>query len=285
MENQKQNNGRTIRNLVLFTIVVLSIGFIGRGLDVQMGNPPSESLGMLLWLVVPSIFSLLLRAFGGDGWKDFGIKPNFKGNGVYYAISLLVYPVLTLVILLIGSGLGLVTFPSLSMNALGMIVQVFLVGAVPEFIKNIFEEAAWRGYLAPKIHSLRLNDFVGHAIVGFIWGAWHIPYYLYFLDLSILEMFTTLNLAVFIPLSIVVMISWGMVYGELRLLTNSIWPAVLMHMVEDAFLNQLFIDNHIQIIPGTDWLVSPVNGLIGIVLFAVLGVVLRQIRKRKEAAV
>lgn len=285
MENQTQSKQKTIRNLVLFTIVVLSIGFIGRGLDVQMGNPSSESLGMLLWLVVPSIFSLLLRAFGGDGWKDFGIKPNFKGNGAYYIISLLVYPVLTLVILLVGSGLGLVTFPSFSMNALGMIVQVFLVGALPQFVKNIFEEAAWRGYLAPKIHSLRLNDFVGHTIVGLIWGAWHIPYYLYFLDLSILEMFTTLNLAVFIPLSIVVMISWGMVYGELRLLTNSIWPAVLMHMVEDAFLNQLFIDNHVQIVPGTDWLVSPVNGLIGIALFAALGVVLRQIRKRKEAAV
>lgn len=173
MENQNMNTGRTIRNLTLFTIVVLSIGFIGRGLDVQMGNPPSESLGMLLWLVVPSIFSLLLRAFGGDGWKDFGIKPNFKGNGVYYAISFLVYPVLTLIILLIGSGLGLITFPSLSMNALGMIVQVFMVGALPQFIKNIFEEAAWRGYLAPKIHSLRLNDFVGHTIVGLIWGAWH----------------------------------------------------------------------------------------------------------------
>lgn len=284
MENQNMNTGRTIRNLTLFTIVVLSIGFIGRGLDVQMGNPPSESLGMLLWLVVPSIFSLLLRAFGGDGWKDFGIKPNFKGNGVYYAISFLVYPVLTLIILLIGSGLGLITFPSLSMNALGMIVQVFMVGALPQFIKNIFEEAAWRGYLAPKIHSLRLNDFVGHTIVGLIWGAWHIPYYLYFLDLSVLEMFTTLNLAIFIPLSIVVMISWGIVYGELRLLTNSIWPAVLMHMVEDAFLNQLFIDNHVKIVPGTDWLVSPVNGLIGIVLFALLGVILRQIRKRKEAA-
>ena len=94
------NTGKTIRNLVLFTIVVLSIGFIGRGLDVQMGNPPSESLGMLIWLVVPSVFSLLLRAFGGDGWKDFGIKPNFKGNDGYYVIALLVYPFLTLLTLL-----------------------------------------------------------------------------------------------------------------------------------------------------------------------------------------
>ncbi|MFZ6018632.1 MAG: CPBP family intramembrane glutamate endopeptidase, partial [Chloroflexota bacterium] len=148
------NKRRTIRNLVLFTVVVISIGFIGRGLDVRMGNSPSESLGMLLWLVVPSVFSLLLRAFGGDGWKDFGIRPNFKGNGKFYLVSLLVYPVLTLIVLLIGSLAGLITFPNLSMNALGMIAQVFLVGALPQFVKNIFEETAWRGYLAPKVYAL-----------------------------------------------------------------------------------------------------------------------------------
>jgi len=73
-----------------------------------------------------------------------------------------------------------------------------------------------------------------------------------------------------------------MVYGEIRLLTNSIWPAVLMHMVEDAFLNQLFTDHHIQIVPGTDWLVSPVNGLISILLFIALAVGLRRLRMRKS---
>jgi len=103
------------------------------------------------------------------------------------------------------------------------------------------------------------------------------------LDRAVLQDFTTLNLAVFIPFSIVVMVSWAMVYGEIRLLTNSIWPAVLMHMVEDAFLNQLFTEHHIQIIPGTDWLVSPMNGFISIFFFIVLGVVLRQLRKRKQS--
>lgn len=277
------NKRRTIRNLVLFTVVVISIGFIGRGLDVRMGNSPSESLGMLLWLVVPSVFSLLLRAFGGDGWKDFGIRPNFKGNGKFYLVALLVYPVLTLIILLIGSLAGLITFPDLSMNALGMIAQVFLVDALPQFVKNIFEETAWRGYLAPKVYALGLNDFVGHAMVGLIWGAWHIPYYLYFLDRSILEQFTTLPVTLYIPLAILVMIAWGMVYGELRLLTNSIWPAVLMHMVEDALLIQLITDNRVQIVRGADWLVSPMHGLIGIGLFVALGIGLRQIRKRREA--
>jgi len=248
-----------------------------------MGNPASESLGMLLWLITPIGISLLLRAFAGDGWKDFGIKPNFKGNAAWYVIALLIYPVLTALVLIIGSSLGLITFPNFSLNALGLILQAFALGLLPQFIKNIFEEAAWRGYLAPKVYSLRLNDFVGHLIVGLVWGVWHIPYYLFFLDRAVLPNFTTLDLAAFIPLAIVVMISWAMVYGEIRLLTNSIWPAVLMHMVEDAFLNQLFTEHHIQIIPGTDWLVSPMNGLISIFFFIALGVGLRQLRKRKQS--
>ena len=238
---------------------------------------------MLLWLITPLVVSLLLRAFAGDGWKDLGIKPNFKGNAAWYVVALLVYPVLTALVLIIGSGLGLITFPNFSMNALGLILQAFALGLLPQFIKNIFEEAAWRGYLAPKVFSLRLNDFVGHLIVGLVWGAWHIPYYLFFLDRAVLPNFTTLDLAAFIPLSIVTMMSWAMVYGEIRLLTNSIWPAVLMHMVEDAILNQLFTEHHIQIIPGTDWLVSPMNGLVSILFFIAVGVGLRQLRKRKQS--
>ena len=78
MNIQNQSNRTTVRNLAIFIIVVLTIGWIGRGLDVLLDNPASESLGILLWLIAPLGASLLLRAFAGDGWKDFGIKPNFK---------------------------------------------------------------------------------------------------------------------------------------------------------------------------------------------------------------
>jgi hypothetical protein len=282
MNSQDQNNKRTIRNLIIFIIVVFSIGWIGRGLDVLMGNPSSEGLGILLWLIAPLAAALLLRTFAGDGWKDFGIKPNFRGNLVWYIVALLVYPILTALDLIIGRGSGLISFPNLSPSSLVLIIQAFAIGVLPQFLKNIFEEAAWRGYLAPKVYSLRMNDYMGHVIVGLVWGVWHITYYLFYLDRAVLQNFTTLNLAIFIPLSIVVMISWAMVYGEIRLLTNSFWPAVLMHAVEDAFLNQLFTERHIQIVPGTDWLVSPVNGLISILLFIAVGVGLRQLRKRKR---
>jgi membrane protease YdiL (CAAX protease family) len=167
------------------------------------------------------------------------------------------------------------------MNTLGLILQTFALGLLPQFIKNIFEEFPWRGYLTPKVYSLRLNDFVGHLIVGFVWGAWHIPYFLYFLDRATIRDYTTLNLAAFIPLAIMAMMSWAIVYGEIRLLTNSVWPTVLMHMVEDAFVTPLLLEGYVQLSPGMDWLVSPVVGIISIVLFATLGVGLHQWRKRK----
>ena len=284
MNIKSQTNRTTIRNLVIFIIVVLAIGWMGRGLDVLMGSPASEGLGILLWLVTPLAASLLLRAFAGDGWKDFGIKPKFKGNGAWYVVALLMYPVSTAFILIFGGALGLITFPNALLSTLGLIGQALVLSILPNLVKNFFEEAAWRGYLTPKVFSLGLNDFVGHLIVGLVWGAWHIPYYLFFLDRAVLQEFTTLRLAAFIPLCIVVMISWALVYGEIRLLTRSIWPAVLMHAVEDAFLFALVLDHHIKILSGTDWLISPMNGLASVVIFLVVGVVLRQVRRNKEQA-
>ena len=192
-------------------------------------------------------------------------------------------PMVTALVLITGSGLGLITFPNLSLNTLGLLLQAFALGLVPMFFKNILEEFPWRGYLTPKIHSLRLNDFVGHLIVGLIWGAWHIPYYLFFLDRAELQSYTTLDLAAFIPIAIVAMVSWAIVFGEIRLLTNSVWPAVLMHMVEDAFVNPLLLDGYIRITPGMEWLVSPGIGVLSIIFFTAIGVVLRQMRKRKQS--
>ena len=285
MNIQNMRNKITIRNLTIFIILVLASGWLGRGLDVWMGNSAAESLGMLLWIITPLGVTLLLRTFVGDGWKDFGIKPNFKENWAWYVVAILVFPALTAIVLIVGGSLGFITFPNFSVNTLGLLLQAFALGLLPQFIKNIFEEAPWRGYLAPKVYSLGLNDFVGHAIVGLVWGAWHIPYYLFFLDHAMLSNFTTLDLALYIPLAIWVMISWAIVYGEIRLLTNSFWPAVLMHMVEDAYIIQLFTGNHIQIMPGTDWLVSPMNGLLMSFFFIALGVVLRQFRKRTMSVI
>ena len=276
----RDSDRATVRNLMIFTNTVVAIGWIGWGLDRLMGNQSSESLGILLWIITPLAATLLLRAFAGDGWKDFGIKPRIKGNVVWYIIALLIFPTVTALVLFVGGIFGLITFPNLSLNNLQPLLQVFALGLLPMFFKNILEELPWRGYLTPKIHSLRLNDFVGHLIVGLIWAVWHLPYYLFFLDRTDLQSYTSLNLPAFILMAIVTMISWAIVFGEIRLLTNSVWPVVLIHMVEDALLNPLLLDGYIQITPGMDWLISPGVGILSILCFTAIGIGLYQWRKR-----
>lgn len=273
---------RTTRNLAIFIAAALGIGWVGRLVDVVTGRPSTDGLGILLWLVTPAAVGLLLRAFAGDGWRDSGLTPNLRGNARWYVVAVLVYPVLTAVVVAIGSALGLITIAGLSWAAVAAILQTSALVMAPQVLKNIFEEAAWRGYLAPKIYALGWNDYVAHAGVGLVWGAWHIPYYLYFLDRAVLQQFTDLPLAVFIVAAIGVMVAWAIVYGELFLLTRSIWPAVLMHSVEDAFVNPLFTEQQVVVQQGADWLVSPVNGIVSIALFVALGVGLNRYRVRRR---
>jgi membrane protease YdiL (CAAX protease family) len=278
MKAQNHIKKNTIHNLIIFTIAVLSIGWIGHGLDILLDNPSSESLGMLLWIVTPLGACLLLRGFAGDGWKDFGLRLNFKGNLIGYIISLLIFPAITVLVLTIGIVFGLTSFPEPILNTLREFLPVFALALIPGFFKNIFEESAWRGYLTPKVSSLNLNDYAGHVIVGLIWALWHVPYYLFFLNRTLLRDYTALNMAIFIPLALATIVSYSLVFGEIRLLTGSIWPVVLMHMVEDALINPLIVENFIKIKPHMDIVFSPGVSILTILFFTLSGILLRKLR-------
>jgi membrane protease YdiL (CAAX protease family) len=279
LNNSKRN---IIRNLTIFTVTVLLVGWIGHWVDVLLGNPSSGSLGMLIWIVTPLVACLILRAFAGGGWRDFGVALNFKKNIFGYIFSILIFPFIAIFILVVGKISGSISFPDFSSGALVTFLQVFTLGLLPAFFKNIFEEFAWRGYLTPKVYSLKLNDYVGHLIVGLIWALWHIPYFLFFLDRVIIRDYTSLSLVVFVPLALVVIISYSLVFGEIRLLTNSIWPVVLMHAVEDAFINPLLVEKYIEIKPGMDLFFSPGVSILVVILFIVTGIFLHRLRCAKE---
>jgi predicted PurR-regulated permease PerM len=79
------------------------------------------------------------------------------------------------------------------------------------------------------------------------------------------------------------MIAWTIVFVEIWFLTRSVWPAVLMHMVEDAFINPLVLDSSFQISGGKDLLIHPAVGIISIMLFTIVGLSLRRIRLKTQA--
>jgi membrane protease YdiL (CAAX protease family) len=280
ISNSKNSTTMSLRNLAIFAVVVLASGWLGYGLDRVMNNPPTQSLGMLLWLIAPLVTVLLLRAFAGDGWQDFGLRPAFRGNGVWYAVSLLLYPLVAGFVLIIGGVLGFVTFPDFSWRVL---LSVFALGLAPAFIKNIFEEFAWRGYLAPKINSLPLNAYVGHVLVGLIWGGWHIPYWLFYVGNAQIQAASAQGLASFVPAAILGLIPASVAYNELRLLTNSVWPALLMHTVGNALIDGLVAQGLINIATGMGFLVAPTHqSLLTMVFFLLAGIWLHQQRVSQQ---
>ena len=264
----------TVRDLRIFTALVLLLGWVGRLVDSLLGVPPGQGLGMLIWLLAPPLVSFLLRALAGDGWKDLGIRLNLRGNLKWYTVSLLVYPVVTFVILGAALALGGASMPSFDG---GLFAQALVVGILPGILTSV-EEFGWRGYFAPKLYTLGLNSFLAHALVGLVWGAWHLPY------LSVFWGHAMDNLALFLPLFFLGAIAASIVYGEIRILTNSVWPAVLMHSVGNILLNTLIGEGFVQLASGKEMIFSPgVESVLSIALMACIGVGIYLVRRRSGA--
>jgi membrane protease YdiL (CAAX protease family) len=266
---------KTKSNLMIFTVLVLVLPWLGKWVDIQTQSPPGEGPGALIWIGSPLLIAFLLRGFGGDGWKDLGIKPNFKGNLLWYLISMLVYPTVILIIIVIGRAFGIITFPELSEEALALLIQGSVTMLIMQSIKNIFEEFAFRGYLAPKMYTLKMNTFVSHGIVGLIWGVWHLPYIRY------ITPYTMESLVTLTPRLVLGAIAASMVYGEIRLKTDSVWPAWLMHTVGATVVTAFMLYSGMTFSSGTEWLFQPVfEGGLTIVFFVVVGIVLHQLRRK-----
>ena len=62
---------KTLRNVILFSLVAISCGWIGVGVNQLLGEPSNlESLGSGIFIASPMVCMILLRLWGGDGWKD-----------------------------------------------------------------------------------------------------------------------------------------------------------------------------------------------------------------------
>ena len=171
---------KILRNVILFSLVAISCGWIGVGVNQLLGEPSNlESLGSGIFIASPIVCMVLLRLLGGDGWKDFPIKPRFKQNTRWYIFAIVVYPVVIGITLFVGKLLGWV---DVSKFSLASYLPVFAAAFLLIFIKNILEETAFRGYLTVKMEQLTKNEWLIYVVVAFVCQIWHLPYNLIFLD-------------------------------------------------------------------------------------------------------
>ncbi|MEM7349042.1 MAG: CPBP family intramembrane glutamic endopeptidase [Chloroflexota bacterium] len=255
-----------IRNLIIFLLLITGLAWLGPLLG---GDPTNPGPGLFVWGTAPLVSALMMRFIVRDK-VNLGFRPAFKGNGVWYALSLLIYPLSFTFVLAVGVAVGASTLNNVSdANFLTAMVPI----AVISFIFAFFEEVGWRGYLTPKIHHLKA-DLLGYALAGLIWASWHLPY------MHILWSHTTEDMATLLPRFILGTIISFILYGEIRRRTGSVWPAVLMHGLGNTLASTLlagYVDSpaFVSLTPGWEWLSSfGVEGVLMMTIFALIGGVL-----------
>ena len=274
-----RTNKKTLRNVILFSLVAISCGWIGVGVNQLLGEPSNlESLGSGIFIASPIVCMILLRLLGGDGWKDFPLKPRFKQNTRWYIFAIVVYPMVIGITLFVGKLLGWVDVSKFSVAAY---FPVSATAFLPVFIKNILEETAFRGYLTVKMEQLTKNEWLIYVVVAFVCQIWHLPYNLIFLDDAYQATFFPYSKELFVLVSFVVIAVWTIMYTEIFFLSRSLLLVVLMHSMKDA-LNPLISEGFTIILPDKTLLVSPLFGLIPTLIYLAIGLYLRRIRKSKE---
>ena len=274
-----KTNKKTFRNVATFSFIAVICGWIGVGVDKLLGEPSNlESLGALIFIATPLLCTILLRLFGGDGWKDLPLKLKFKQNTFWYLFAFAIYPVVIGVTLFFGNLMGWVDASKFSIVAY---LPIFAAAFWPEFIKNIFEESVWRGYLTVKMEQLTKNEWLIYLVVALVWQIWHLPYYLILLDDAYLAKFFPYGEVLFVITGFFVIGVWTIMYTEIFFLSRSLWLVVLMHTMEDS-LNPLISEGFVNIPSEYNWLISPSLWIIPLTIYLCVGLYLRKIRKKRD---
>lgn len=273
-------NKKAIHNIGIFIFIVIISGWIGVLVDtVLISQPEGDSLGMGIWLVLPMLTAILVILFSKVNWRDFGFKPNFKDNLKWYLASVLIFPVVTAIVLLIGVTTNWIDLSKFNLKSF---VLAFCSTLLINFIKNIFEETAWRGYLTSQLVKLKLSDLKLYLIVACVWSLWHIPYYLVFLPEVDLRAVMPVSRAVYVFFAFITLLSWTIMFTELFRVTKSVWPCVILHTVEDSLINLIVISGYITIAAGKEIFISPISGIITLILYAAVGLGIRAYRRKTD---
>jgi membrane protease YdiL (CAAX protease family) len=274
---------KTVRNIIIVSLFSVGGGWLGIWLNQITGNtnPPLQSLGALVWLTTPALSGFLLRAFGGDGWKDAGFGLHLRSGWKWYLVAILVYPLAALLTFGMAALLGAINtdgFAAQGFDAYLSAAGLVLIGSL---MKNIFEEFVWRGYLTPRLEAARVHPLLNHLIVGILWWSWHLPYYYYFLDRTVLENSIGTSIPVFLVLGLFSVIATSLLFGELRLISSSVWPVFVLHEVVNAFSLPLIFNGFIKLNGTAGVIFSPTNeGIVTSILLGFAGWKLYQYRTK-----
>ena len=228
--------------LITFTLAIASYAFIALGREEGGGLGPWAIL--LQWAPAIGAFATLLIYQRNVRGLGFGL-----GKGRYLVLSYFLPLAVLLVTYAVIWLLGLGGFDSetvlketeaslgISSPILLMLANIVVTGPAGVLFAAIFalgEEIGWRGFLVPELAITR--SFTGVALIsGVIWALFHFPF---------VFIFGGERAGTPIPYQLLVMtiqaIAISTIVAWIRLMSGSLWTAVIFHSVLNPFGQGLF---------------------------------------------
>lgn len=238
------------KGILAYLLIAFGMAWILWEIPMRKGVLPGHPLFQLVVLpgaFAPAIACIIVRKWiTREGFSDAGLKLHAE-KWRYYLIGWLL-PLLVVACIVGLAVLFNISEPSLqrafSVLAPGMQLPVssgvfLLILIVQSLIIAVIatpllwgEEFGWRSYLQIRLFSD--NPVVAAVATGIIWGIWHYPINLRgynFPEHPILGLFL-------FPVSTILL---SIIFGWLRLKTESIWSASLAHAATNAVGGSLII--------------------------------------------
>ena len=263
--------------LRLFFIITILVSIVWE--TAYIVNPQDVFILLLMW--TPGAAGIIASKIYYKGENALGIR----FCKLRYILAGILIPVLYLTVSYVGawgilkdSTVGVDTFAIYlgytSMNENGpvslYIAIVILVGLLSSCLSAMGEELGWRGFLYPVMERV-MGRKKALLLGGLIWAVWHMPIMiagLYQADTKLVYGLLTFTVQI-ILMSIIM--SW------LRIKTNSLLPALLIHASHNLFDQMVFqplsTERYVPYLAGE-------QGILTILVIAIItGCVVRSWRK------
>lgn len=214
----------THKPIVIFLVITLILSIIFYALFAIYRSTDYVEMLNYGFMWCPGVAALLTRWFlkiksPGIGWKP---RP--------WRYWLLAY-LLPVAYCLVAYGLVWLTgiAPFKKEEPLLPILTGILVASVVTNLFALGEEIGWRGFLVPQLYHS--TGYTSAALIsGTIWALWHMPamIILYFSSGAV----TFYNLVMLA----ITLVSLSYIFAWLRLKSNSVWPAVILHTSHAMFI-------------------------------------------------
>lgn len=238
--------------------------------------PDNVDIGILMF--VPLLVVLVTMLLTGEirnkqSWLSLGFH-RFPMKVFLIGFIVPIIPTLIGYIIVWNTGLGDFTVPEeMKLNVFVLIIGAVITIIINSLTKMLGEEIGWRGYLLPRLQSLGIENAL--FISSFIWGLFHIAPIMFSGQYH-----SETNFFIFVPLFMINVMMAGYFIGYLRIVTGSIWPAIIAHCAHNmawAYGSMLTTN--------ADPIVSYVTGDVGVIglafYFVVYLVIRRDLKKRR----